>query len=208
MTKCQLSLGKISARCLLNASALSTLLFCLSFALNGYFNDTGCFSLSFTITKREREREGENKNSKEVKGNDYVRVCDRGRETCEEWIEVNHAFSCLGYCKLLLFALMAIWRMDWDGFGMNGLLWDVTIGVANWETVYLTRVEQVCIIEESSHWKRYSLLIGFLQTPISPHQFEAISLSVCMSLSRMLSCLVSLIIQVNFLLSLSVCASL
>lgn len=84
MTKCQLSLGKISARCLLNASALSTLLFCLSFALNGYFNDTGCFSLSFTITKREREREGENKNSKEVKGNDYLRECDRGRETCEE----------------------------------------------------------------------------------------------------------------------------
>lgn len=53
-----------------------------------------------------------------------------------------------------------------------------------------------------------SLLIGFLQTPAIPHQYKAISIPVCMCLSRMLPRLVSLIIQVNFLFSLSVCASL
>lgn len=60
MAKCQLSLGEKSARSQLNTSALSSLLFCLSFALNGYVNDAGCL-LFFTLFyhyEREKERWG------------------------------------------------------------------------------------------------------------------------------------------------------
>lgn len=126
-------------------------------------------------------------------------IWEHEKEEEKEWREVNHAFSCQGYCKLLLFALVAIWRMDWDGFRMDGLLWDVTSAGVNWEPVYLTW----SALLKNPLIGNDGLLIGFLQTPLSPTQFKAISLPLCMCLSRTLSCLVSLITQVNFLFSLS-----
>lgn len=65
---------------MLNPSALSSLLFCLSLALNGYFNDTGCLLFATLVyhyqereTEKVKKRNGENKKGKEVKGNDYLR---------------------------------------------------------------------------------------------------------------------------------------
>ena len=99
--------------------------------------------------------------------------------------------------RLQLFALFAIWKMDWENFKL-----DVAIGGENQEVVYLAGAGQFCNTEESSHWKWLSAN-WISPDPIIPHQFKVISVSVYMYLSQTITCLVSLIIQVHFLMSLT-----
>lgn len=147
-------LWEFSARCWLNALRLSSFLFGSLFVLNGYFNDNGFLSrYAFLPLQRDKE---EKVKVKGMEGWRKITVWVEGRGLCEEGEEVNHVFSCHGHCKLLLFALVensSIWRMDWDGFGISSLLWDVTTSGSDWELVYLTRADQVGVTEESSHWK-------------------------------------------------------
>ncbi len=112
MAKCLPSAERISARCWQKTSATSSLLFCLSFALNGYFNDAAVYSfpLAFTVTQRGRKRRweqqnGENKKAKEVMGNDYLRKWERCQESKERLTRrflTSGAISCcsLHFCHL------------------------------------------------------------------------------------------------------------
>ena len=97
-----------------------------------------------------------------------------------EWIEMVSGW--MVYCEMLLSVVWIESRFIWPELTRSALLKNPLIG-------------------------NDSLLIGFLQTPLSPTNLkQSLYLSVCVS--RKLSCLVSLIIQVNFLFSLSQSVSL
>lgn len=139
MTKCQRSLGHKSTRP--HASVLSSLLFFLSFAVNGYFNDNG--RLVPVKVKR----------GEEVKGCDYLREGEWKRKYAES--EARLTMRCLarGTCRL---ALRNRGRLENGSRCFQDERFIVRCYHQWWELkglVYLTRADRVCIIEEPSHWK-------------------------------------------------------
>ena len=116
-------------------------MFCLSFAVNGYFNDNG--RLVPVKVKR----------GEEVKGCDYLRESEWKRKGAESEARLTMRSLARGTCRL---ALRTRGRLENGSRCFQDERFIVRCYHQRWELkglVSLTRADRICIIEETSHWK-------------------------------------------------------